>query len=227
MSSHPATIVLCPLHIERTVLQRCSALSACDFHCCGPSSTGVIRWFEQHTPTGRDIVLAGVAGAARQGLDVGTAYIISRVIAEDARQWTPTWPVESTFPGLPTAMMTSTDTTILSPAAKQALGHERGVDLIDQESVAFADAAEQVKARWLIVRGVSDDATQSLPDGIETWVDTFGRTKISRVGAALIRRPQLIRDLIRLQRATKAALTAVGGVLEHVVGTERQSLQNH
>ena len=73
-----------------------------------------------------------------------------------------------------------------------------GADLVDLESVAFAEIATDRGWRWAIVRGVSDDAGSPLPAGVESWVDRRGRSRPLRTAGAVVRHPAMVASLVRL-----------------------------
>lgn len=112
------------------------------------------------------------------------------------------------------------DAVIHSPRAKAALGERTGADLVDTESHHFAPACEAAGLRWAIVRAVSDGPEDALPRGVETWVDSQGRTKPNAVAMACLTRPWLIPGLMRLRTNTATALEAMASRLIAVLDTE-------
>jgi hypothetical protein len=63
------------------------------------------------------------------------------------------------------------------------------------------------------VRGISDGALDALPTGIDRWTDAEGRTRIGAVLGALLRRQATPGDLVRIGRASTAAMKAVAAAL--------------
>lgn len=113
------------------------------------------------------------------------------------------------------------DAVIHSPRAKAALGERTGADLVDTESHHFAPACEAAGLRWAIVRAVSDGPGDALPRGVETWVDSQGRTKPNAVAMACLTRPWIIPSLMRLRTNTASALSAMASRLIAVLDAER------
>ncbi len=112
------------------------------------------------------------------------------------------------------------DAVIRSPRAKAALGERTGADLVDTESHHFAPACEAAGLRWAIVRAVSDGPGDTLTRGVETWVDSQGRTKPNAVALACLTRPWIIPSLMRLRASTAAALDAMASRLVAVLDAE-------
>jgi len=210
-------ILLFPLAVELAALHT-SWQSRCELHCCGPGASAIKRWFTTHQPeAGRVIVLAGVAGGLNPALHAGEARIISTVIDDETR-YTPTLLETAQMDALPTASITTSKVALTSVAAKKTLAAQTGADLVDQESLAFAQCATQARCRWMIVRGVSDDAQTALPEGIDRWVDELGRTRLHSVLWAVLRSPRMVRELKHLQAATNLAMANNSALLDRILG---------
>jgi hypothetical protein len=89
------------------------------------------------------------------------------------------------------------------------LARAAGAELVDQESLAFVEAARLASWRWAIVRGVSDDADSRLPRHIARWVRADGRTNGPAIVCDLCRRPTDLWRLVVLGRAARRAMNAV------------------
>src|SRR5207244_10481326 len=80
---------------------------------------------------------------------------------------------------------------------KQELARASGAVAVDLESAAIARAAHVVGVPFLLVRAVSDCADEDLPMDFNLWLSPWGRVQ----GVAhLLRRPSLIRSLLRMRR---------------------------
>lgn len=215
-----ATIV-CPLEVERRALLRAGLGGQWAIVCCGPGAEGIERWFsnnqaQQELERSQPIVLAGVAGGISGRVRAGEAYVVSRVLVGGGRWLEPTWAAVAEVGGVETAVVAGSDVAVVSANDKRVLAEGTGADLVDMESAAFAEAATAAGRPWAIVRGVSDDAGMNLPRGVETWVDEMGRTRGVRVAQAMMCRPWLVGDLLRLGRCSKAAMASVARVLAAV-----------
>jgi nicotinate-nucleotide adenylyltransferase len=206
-------LVFCPLGFERRAFLRFGKLPVVT---TGPGTGAIGRAFAERdrwpVRNPRLVILVGLAGALDPQLRPGEAFAVTRVVldstnavesslahrdrsldrpADDRR--TPTSVVESNAPAI-------------DAAAKTRLRTETGADLVDTESRAFATCASSAGLAWAIVRGVSDGAGDALPREIAGFVDARGETRIGRVLAAIARRPTILRDLVRLARASRAAM---------------------
>lgn len=194
-------MVLCPLDFERRSLRRYAKLPV---KTIGPGPEAIHRAFAERAhwpvPNPRLIILAGVAGGLNPSLLRGTAHAPTRVIGTAAR---PTLPRD---PQSPELAITQTNAPIHDPSAKARLFAECAADLVDTESLAFAQCAEAANIPWAIVRGVGDAADDKLPHEVTTFVDTTGATKIGRVVSSVLRRPHLICELATLARGSQNAL---------------------
>ncbi|OLB24726.1 MAG: hypothetical protein AUH95_02335 [Nitrospirae bacterium 13_2_20CM_2_63_8] len=72
-----------------------------------------------------------------------------------------------------------------------------GAIAVDLESAAIARAAHVVGVPFLLVRAVSDRADEDLPMDFNLWLGPWGRV---RGVAHLLRRPSIIRSLLRMRR---------------------------
>ena len=80
---------------------------------------------------------------------------------------------------------------------KQGLARASGAIAVDLESAAIARAAHVVGVPFLLVRAVSDRADEDLPMDFNLWLGPWGRV---RGVAYLLRRPSIIRSLLRMRR---------------------------
>lgn len=101
------------------------------------------------------------------------------------------------------------DQVLNTPASKARAFARTNADIVDTESHAFARAMTSRGGRWLIIRGLSDRHDESLPRGVEGFVDPQGRTRISAVLWALMKRPTLFGTLLRLGSRTEEAMRRV------------------
>jgi hypothetical protein len=209
-----APIVLCPLQFERRRLLRAGLGRLVRVDCCGPGPAAIDRWFNRarSVVSGRDdepplVVLAGTAGGLHPGAVAGTAGTVCEVrAATGSDRWIPSRPLEMAN-GF---VVVSTDEVANDPARRQRLREQSGADVVDLESVAFAESLAPSGWPWAIVRGVSDGSADELPAGIERWVDAGGRIRPAVALAGTIRRPGAVR---RLRRDATMAMDAVAALL--------------
>jgi hypothetical protein len=209
-------IVLCPLRFERRALRRAGLGRTCELKLCGAGARAIASWIPSLEPADRPVILAGLAGALRSDRPAGSAWIITEVRPKDAESLLPSWPGPRkgrSIDGPGSCIITSSTTIVRRTTEKAILARQTGADLIDLESVAFAQAASARGWRWGIVRGISDAADSDLPAEIETWLDDRGRLRGAALLAALCRRPGLAASLRRLRRD---GLRAMGAVAERI-----------
>jgi hypothetical protein len=108
---------------------------------------------------------------------------------------------------------------ITDAAGKRAERARSGADVVDLEAAAFAREAEARGWRWAVVRGVSDGAGDALPAGVEGWTGADGRTRVASVAVAIVRRPALLPEVLRLGARSRRAMAAVAVALEAAIGS--------
>ena len=96
-----------------------------------------------------------------------------------------------------------------SPDAKAALREATSAVAVDMESSLILRAASAAGCPALALRGVSDDAKDSLPFELLNLIAPDGRLRKGRAVVAILRHPALLVSARKLQRATRAALAAV------------------
>ena len=203
-------VVVCPLRFERRALGRAGVGRYCELVCCGAGAVAAARWASDFVASG-PVILCGLAGALNDNFDVGTAHAVAAVVDVDGRRlepsmWEQAGPVISCPPS-----------TLRTPQAKQAWSADSGADLADLESEALARVAIEKEWRWGIVRGVSDGPDTTLPAGIDTWVDTAGRTRTGRVLGAMLTGRVGLRRLMRLRSDSTRAMAAAAIVVERML----------
>ena len=161
-------------------------------------------------PRGTRVVLAGVAGGLHPEVGTATAVEVVEVLQPGARALVP--PLRLT--GLPAARCLAAPAPLTRVDAKHEAAERHGADVVDTESGAFARVASGSRWSWTIVRGVSDGARHSLPEGIESWTDARGRTRLATVALALVRGRVSGRELMRLGGRSRMAMQAVAAALD-------------
>ena len=209
--------VICPLEFERRALLQAGVGEYCEVSCCGPGALAARQGVQSSPTTDGPIILAGLAGALREGISKCSAYVATRVIDDAGHSWHPTGIAKGNLPGPSGSTIISTSHTITSTEDKRALAQRSGADLVDLESAAFAEAASAAGRRWAIVRGVSDGLHDALPDDIDEWVDEQGRTRTSAVIAAILRLPAMVGEVRRLRADSIEAMNAVAEVIDSML----------
>jgi adenosylhomocysteine nucleosidase len=103
-----------------------------------------------------------------------------------------------------------------SPARKAELYRVTGAVAIDLGSDLVAQAAARAYRPFLVLRAVSDSATQALPDAAVHGLAANGKPALGRVLLSVARDPRQIPALIKLAGDTRRALDALGSALRAV-----------
>ena len=174
------------------------------------------------------VILLGTCGALSREVRAGSDHLVREVRAIDGR--TLRSPLlargisseqESTIVESPTVMHCVTQKRELHEASR--------AQLVDMESFTFAQCAIDAGLPWAVVRGVSDDATHTLPAECAGFLDARGETRIARVLASIIRRPRLALELVPLARNARRAMrhaSFTADALGCLDATSRCSAQN-
>ena len=100
-------------------------------------------------------------------------------------------------------------TAAASPAEKNELARRCYAIAIDLESHLIARVAAQAGRRFIVLRAISDSATQALPPAAVTGLGADGKPALGRVLASVARDPRQIPALIHLAGGTRRALSAL------------------
>jgi hypothetical protein len=82
---------------------------------------------------------------------------------------------------------------------------------VDMESAAILEVAAAHGCASMILRGVSDDARETLPEELMGLMGADGRLRSG--GVLALARPGVLAGALRLRRATRQALLSVAGSL--------------
>jgi adenosylhomocysteine nucleosidase len=163
------------------------------------------------------VVSAGVCGALDPKVERGTVVLPETVIGTRGERYAVS-PVQhrryvEAFErcGIPFAdgTLATAMEIVASPDAKAALREATGAVAVDMESSVILRAASQAACPALVLRGVSDDARDSLPAELLGLVTPDGRMLKGRAAMILLRHPAVLPRALMLQRATQLALAAV------------------
>jgi adenosylhomocysteine nucleosidase len=168
------------------------------------------------------VISAGVCGALDPRLSPGDLVIPERVI--DARG--SSFPIaafhhraavaSAATPACTAPLITTTD-VVATPLAKAALFASSGAAAVDMESAVIVARAVASGCPALVVRAVSDDATQSLPRELVGLLSSEGRLKVARALALTVTHPSTLTGALELGRRTRRALRAVARVLAGLI----------
>jgi hopanoid-associated phosphorylase len=110
------------------------------------------------------------------------------------------------------------ETVLLDPTAKAALRARTGAVAVDMESHCVAAVAAGAGLACLAVRAISDPADRALPALAADALGPDGRPRIGAVIWGLLRRPGDLPALLAAGRDSRAALAALRGAADAVIG---------
>jgi adenosylhomocysteine nucleosidase len=158
------------------------------------------------------VVSVGWAGALSCGAKTGRAYSIAEIVdsrtgerfqtgfhrSEDARVKLVTAPA------------------IADVAEKKRLAGAYGASLVDMEAATVARLARARGVRFYCVKGVSDGATEALPD-FNRFVGKGGQLRMGSFVSYAVVRPGLWPVLMRLAENSRLAAQAISGMVSEVL----------
>jgi len=162
------------------------------------------------------VVSAGVCGGLDPALRAGDLVLPDIVINDAGLRLPVTGTVAqraAAAGGAPAraGWLATSSRVVATPAAKAALRAATGAAVVDMESAAILEAAAAHGCASLVVRAVSDDAGETLPDELMRLLGADGRLR--RRGALALARPRVLARALQLRRSTRRALATVAGSL--------------
>jgi nucleoside phosphorylase len=145
------------------------------------------------------VLSAGFSGALIPHLRVGDLILADEVRDVDGPSWPTTWPVGAT--DLSRGRLLTTTHLVGDPQEKRQLGERFGAAAVDMETAVVARLCAEAGMPFGCLRVISDDVDTPLSPAL-LGVLGGGRIRPLGLAAALLRRPSLARELIRLGRDT-------------------------
>jgi adenosylhomocysteine nucleosidase len=178
----------------------------------GPAaSERALDWLLAQAPRPAFVLSAGFSGALRPGLRVGDLLLADRVADAGGGDWEATWP-PSGAADLPRGRLLTVPSLVGDPAEKRRLGERFGADAADMETAAVARRCAAAGVPFGCLRAISDDVETPLSPAL-LGVLRGGRVGLLRLAGAVLRRPALVGELVRLERHTRRAAAALAGPL--------------
>ncbi|MCI0548566.1 MAG: hypothetical protein L0027_14940 [Candidatus Rokubacteria bacterium] len=181
------------------------------------------RWAALLDGLGRPVVIsAGVCGGLAGGLAWGDLVLPAQVLGPGGDALPVTSPLRSLAlaraGGRAQAGSIATSREVIhTPAGKAALQARTGAVAVDMESSVILAAAAAAGCPSLVVRGVSDIATEALPAELTDLLTSSGRLRALRAVGAALRHPRVARQALALRAHARRALDAVAAVLRTVL----------
>ena len=117
------------------------------------------------------------------------------------------------------------DYLVSDPAEKRRLAELHSADAVDMESAAIAEVCTERSIPFAVIRAVSDTSDTALsPDLVKLL--SGGNVSIWRACRALVRKPSLLREFLRLRRDTKLAALKLAEALVKVIDSGPAALRS-
>jgi nucleoside phosphorylase len=162
------------------------------------------------------IVSAGFSGALTSGLHVGDLIVADDVCDGDGVCWPATWPIAAT--PYHHGRLLTVPNIVGPPEEKRRLGLRSGAVAVDMETAVVANLCAKANVPFGCLRAISDDADTHLSESLLALLQG-GRVRPTRLLTAVLRRPALIAELIRLGAHTRKAARRLAIGLEELLGS--------
>jgi adenosylhomocysteine nucleosidase len=162
------------------------------------------------------IVSAGFSGAVVSGLRVGDLVVGDDVCDGEGVCRPATWPVAAA--PYPRGRLLTVSHIVGRPEEKRRLGEQSGAVAVDMESAVVARVCAEAGVPFGCLRAISDDVDTFLSESLLTLLQGGG-VNPARLLAALMRRPALIAELMRLGAHTRKAAKKLAVGLDELLGS--------
>ncbi len=193
--------------------------------CVGPGPAGAGAAAARLIAAGVELLLsAGLAGALDPALATGDALLATTVIAADGARHDADGTALAAAAhaladtaGVRTGLLAGADAPVASIAEKGRLHEESGALCVDMESHAVAAAAAEAGLRFLALRVVADPASRAIPSAALAGMRADGSMRPWPVIRAMLARPALAAEMLRLGRESRAARRRLGALGERLL----------
>ena len=176
------------------------------------------------------IISAGLGGGVRNGLATGDVVVGGRIMTlrensvDDGTAIDNTRLVRDIVDSLPAGPFRILEGCIVTcrgilrkEEARRILPGEITNPVLDMETAAVAQAASREGIPFLSLRAVSDAGHEEIPFSLQEITDRNLNISICRVIAAILRKPRLLPQMMRLARNAKTAGNNLATVLERLL----------
>jgi adenosylhomocysteine nucleosidase len=160
----------------------------------------------------RGIISIGIAGALSPSLNAGDCIVASAIVADSLRfdtdnEWSAH--LRQILPGPMAGTIAGAERIAATAEEKLAIYRETGADAVDMESHVAAGVAREHNLPFVALRAISDRADHTLPHAARVAMKPSGGIALGRVLQSVVTRPQQIPALVRTNRETEKAFSAL------------------
>jgi adenosylhomocysteine nucleosidase len=182
------------------------------------------------------LISAGVAGGIRHGLNVGdlvvaesvghsnqcdfdgeelqleSDYVCNKEVFQLARQLSKGMDTKFHFGSLLTV-----DKVISSASTKKRIGEQNSFLAVEMESAAVAEVAYRKGVKFAAIRSISDDIDDDLHLDYDRIMSDEGKVKVTSIALEILRNPQKLSLLRRLNKQTKTAAKSLALFMSELI----------
>ena len=160
----------------------------------------------------RGIISIGIAGALSPSLNAGDSVVASAILADGMRLETDTaWAthLRQTLRDTVSGTITGAEKIAATAEEKSAIYRQTGADAVDMELHVAARIAHERSMPFVALRAISDRADHTLPHAARVAMKPSGGIALGRVLQSVVSRPHQIPALVRTNRETEKAFSAL------------------
>lgn len=160
----------------------------------------------------KGIISIGIAGALSPTLDAGNCIIASSILVDGkALDTDETWTshFREILPDTIRGTITGAEKIAATAEEKRAIHRATGADAVDMESHVAIGIAREHGLPFVALRAISDRADHTLPHAARVAMKPSGGIALGRVLKSVVTRPHQIPALVRTNRETEKAFSAL------------------
>ena len=147
----------------------------------------------------------GFAGALKDDLRIGDVVVADWIVSAAGGEEDAGLKIDIKMPadpdkGLYVGRLATAQHIVHTIQEKREIAERTGAIAVDMESLAVAEVCRERKAKFIAVRGISDDTSEDLPSEVLSVLGGTGSIRAGAVVGALWKRPSCYKDMWRLRQ---------------------------